>query len=65
MPSVEIYNVLKGFVAGIVSLFTTILLKEGMPPRLDGTAQNVPPSPSDVSVVSAGIIPFFGVRTFI
>jgi hypothetical protein len=39
-------------------------LRAGIPPRLEGMAQNVPPSPSDVSVVKAGIKEFLGVKAF-
>jgi hypothetical protein len=62
--AVDIYIVLNVDVIGKGRLSTTTSFRAGIPPRLEGIAQNVPPCPSDVSVVRAGIREFVGVRAF-
>jgi hypothetical protein len=53
-----ILNVLTGRVAVILTPSTAIVLKAGIPPKEEGTAQKVPPSPSLVRVCRAGIMEF-------
>ncbi len=48
-------NVLRGSSAAITFPSTVMVLIAGDTPRLEGIAQNVPPLPSDVKVVNAGI----------
>ena len=60
----DMANVLNGLVAVIFVLSTTTRFMAGVPPRVAGMAQYVPPLPSDVRVVNAGINEFVGVRAF-
>jgi len=60
----DMASVLNGLFAVISVLSTTTRFIEGIPPRVDGMAQYVPPLPSDVRVVRAGINEFVGLRIF-
>jgi hypothetical protein len=51
-------NLFTGRLAFILTPSTAIVLKAGIPPREEGTAQKVPPTPSLVRVCKAGIMEF-------
>lgn len=60
---VFIVNVLRGWSAVRTFPSTVIVFIAGDTPRLEGIAQKVPPLPSDVKVVNAGITELVDVNT--